>query len=72
LKYTSDRDPQTANEVLNVEMDELMGTVHFDPIWKAKTSAQTFKRAIVELIIDKKRVTRNAAAALLHATTQTT
>ena len=34
-----DRDPHTVNEVLNVEMDELAGTVHFDPLWKSKTAA---------------------------------
>ena len=34
-----DRDPQTLNEVLNVEMNKLVDTVHFDSIWKAKPAA---------------------------------
>ena len=58
------RDPQIVNEVLNVEIDELAGTAHIDPLWKAKTSAQTFESTIVELTIDKKRVTGNACTAL--------
>ena len=41
-----DRDPQTLNEVLNVEMNKLVDTVHFDSIWKAKPAAQTFESAI--------------------------
>ena len=51
-----DRDPQTLNKVLNVEMDKLADTVHFDP-WKAKPAAQTFESAIAEIIINKKCVT---------------
>jgi len=52
-----DRDPQTLHEVLNVEMDELADTVHFDPTWKAQPAAQTFESAIAEIIINKTRVT---------------
>ena len=34
-----DRDTQTLNKFLNIEMDKLAGTVHFDPIWKSKPVA---------------------------------
>ena len=46
------------------EYNELAGTARFDPLWKAKPAAQTFESAIVELIINKKRVTRGIGAAL--------
>ena len=46
-----DREQQTLNEILNVEMDELADTVHFDPLWKARSAAQIFKSVIVEIII---------------------
>ena len=62
-----DRDPQTLNKVLNVEMDKLAGTIHFDPIWKAKPAAQTFKIAIAGLIINKKHVTGDVGTALQRA-----
>ena len=52
-------------------MYKVAGTVNFDPLWKvwqkAKTSAQTFESSMVETVIDKKRVTRNAGTTLQHA-----
>ena len=62
-----DRDPQTLHEVLNVEMDELADTVHFDPTWKTQPAAQTFESAIAEIIINKTRVTGDVGAALQRA-----
>ena len=52
-----DREPHTLNKVLNIEMDKLAGTVHLNLFWKAQSSAQIFNSTIVEIIINKKRIT---------------
>jgi hypothetical protein len=59
-----DREPQTLSEILNVEMVKFVGTVHFDPLWKSKPAAQTFKSAIAEIIINKNRFTGDVSATL--------
>ena len=46
------------------ECNELAGTAHFEPLWRAKSVAQTFESAIAELIINKKWVTGDIGAAL--------